>query len=555
MTSNKLFAVLFSSSLFVASLLTPTATTVAEISVSLCHQIQIPDSIYTDDFSIVDMDDDGEAELLLENSAIIARFSLFRQQTLDYFVKPVSDQPRKFACGFVDEDPGLDFFEVIMIGIYEPDSNRLMAVPYMSGESWAAGDSVELLRFANITETAMPEPPYVATLKQWGLGHQYFADDDLSHTRLWGDIRFDYTTYDYYEEPQFEYGTYTFSLTYSYLPGESEAQTGVTLPLSVSHYTLTGDNGPFSIVLEPWAHWSRKLKSCWGERQTKGYQVKIYPAPDYSINHSLSSLCSCTWPVWSDEFCSSREYLRLKAHAAGDFLPASPGNELAVFESHDAWNDDGCSCFEYHLRCFDLSDPESLTSEWDLILGESETDIEFMFVEPEFPGLFFSFAHSKLISRNADGGAVMDSSAAVTGQAGEIIAYRSLETGGSNYIIFRDDNLLSLYGFDYSTEVADDPATRSLPASFALGEPYPNPFNMQLTIPVSLDHGGNLTVLVYNLLGQRVASVFDGPSKAGNLTLSWNGKDDSGQEVSSGLYLIRAATNMGSGTVKAVLLK
>lgn len=78
------------------------------------------------------------------------------------------------------------------------------------------------------------------------------------------------------------------------------------------------------------------------------------------------------------------------------------------------------------------------------------------------------------------------------------------------------------------------------PSSFRLGPNYPNPFNPQTLIPLTMPTAVPLAHLrVYNLLGQPVRTLVHGPLSAGTHTVTWDGRDDLGRSVSSGMYLYR----------------
>lgn len=86
-----------------------------------------------------------------------------------------------------------------------------------------------------------------------------------------------------------------------------------------------------------------------------------------------------------------------------------------------------------------------------------------------------------------------------------------------------------------------------LPKEFHLSNNYPNPFNPVTTIEYSIPTGYDripTTLEVYNVLGQRVRVLVDEMQDAGFYTVQWNGKNDAGQTVSSGLYIyvLRAGT-------------
>ncbi|KAA3661995.1 MAG: hypothetical protein DWQ10_03430, partial [Calditrichaeota bacterium] len=74
----------------------------------------------------------------------------------------------------------------------------------------------------------------------------------------------------------------------------------------------------------------------------------------------------------------------------------------------------------------------------------------------------------------------------------------------------------------------------SLPDAFALSQNYPNPFNPETTLDLSLPANGEVTAQLYNVRGQLVSTVFEGPVAAGQKKLVWNGRDGKGETVVSG---------------------
>jgi hypothetical protein len=95
----------------------------------------------------------------------------------------------------------------------------------------------------------------------------------------------------------------------------------------------------------------------------------------------------------------------------------------------------------------------------------------------------------------------------------------------------------------------------ALPQGFRLYSNYPNPFNPTTTISYDLPATGNVTVEVYNLLGRRVSTVVSGVQEAGHHTVEWSGKDDSGAEVASGIYIYRIVTDDYQASRKMMLVK
>lgn len=91
-------------------------------------------------------------------------------------------------------------------------------------------------------------------------------------------------------------------------------------------------------------------------------------------------------------------------------------------------------------------------------------------------------------------------------------------------------------------------------ADLALGL-YPNPFNANIRITFYLAEAKPVILDIYNILGQKVVSLADGSMPAGSHGLSWNGRNEYGQPVASGIYLIRFQAGKLSKIVKVVYQK
>lgn len=94
-----------------------------------------------------------------------------------------------------------------------------------------------------------------------------------------------------------------------------------------------------------------------------------------------------------------------------------------------------------------------------------------------------------------------------------------------------------------------------LPRTFNLEQNRPNPFNPATTIEYSLPEHGHVTIEVFNLLGQKVRTLVDEPKAAGCYQVEWNGQDDAGRTVSTGIYLYRICAGDHRETKKMALVK
>ena len=106
--------------------------------------------------------------------------------------------------------------------------------------------------------------------------------------------------------------------------------------------------------------------------------------------------------------------------------------------------------------------------------------------------------------------------------------------------------------FTYGSTV--EVAISSAPAAFALSQNYPNPFNPSTVISYSLEKAGMVSLRVYNMLGQEVATLVNGPQEAGIYAVSFNtSKGTLG--LSSGVYVYRLEAGSFISTKKLVLMK
>ena len=93
------------------------------------------------------------------------------------------------------------------------------------------------------------------------------------------------------------------------------------------------------------------------------------------------------------------------------------------------------------------------------------------------------------------------------------------------------------------------------PRQFALHSPYPNPFNPETTIPFDLPSSADVDLSLYNLAGQQVATLASGLREAGSYNLVWDGRDDAGRDLASGMYFYRLIAGDRVKTRKLMLLR
>lgn len=99
------------------------------------------------------------------------------------------------------------------------------------------------------------------------------------------------------------------------------------------------------------------------------------------------------------------------------------------------------------------------------------------------------------------------------------------------------------------------PATPTIPSSFALRQGSPNPFNPVTIIEYDVPESAPVTLAIYNLAGREVRGLIDGQVEPGRHAVTWDGKDDHGTQVASGIYFCRMLAPQFEGTGKLVLIK
>lgn len=111
-----------------------------------------------------------------------------------------------------------------------------------------------------------------------------------------------------------------------------------------------------------------------------------------------------------------------------------------------------------------------------------------------------------------------------------------------------------LWRFDANNVTSVETAQQTH-ASFTLSTAYPNPFNASTTISFTLNKPEKVSLAVYSLTGQKVRELAFGNYSEGNHTAMWDGRDDSGNAVSSGVYLARMESGGVNKVVRMAMVK
>ncbi len=123
------------------------------------------------------------------------------------------------------------------------------------------------------------------------------------------------------------------------------------------------------------------------------------------------------------------------------------------------------------------------------------------------------------------------------------------------------DPVESLYAVvEYAVMILEKPTLVTedeeiLPTRFELRQSYPNPFNNQTMIKYSLFKRTEVSLIIYNILGQKVRTLVNNERQSGDVSVTWDGKDESGKDLSSGIYFYQLRVGQFTQTRRMVLLK
>lgn len=138
---------------------------------------------------------------------------------------------------------------------------------------------------------------------------------------------------------------------------------------------------------------------------------------------------------------------------------------------------------------------------------------------------------------------------APAGSTGDVTLYIAGHQGNAS----GPNTELTLVSSELATDVRED-GSSEVPSHYNLSNNYPNPFNPTTSIEFDLPRRSHVTIEIFNLLGQKVATLIDEEYPAGSHSVTWNGRS-SGSPVSTGIYLYRLKAGDFVQTKKMVFLK
>ncbi len=104
-----------------------------------------------------------------------------------------------------------------------------------------------------------------------------------------------------------------------------------------------------------------------------------------------------------------------------------------------------------------------------------------------------------------------------------------------------------------------DQLSNTIPKKYRLYQNYPNPFNpetkIEFDVPKTQNDNESINITIYDLMGKQIKTLFDGTLNAGHYSLKWEGTDDQGHKLNSGMYFLIFKSNNYTNTIKMILLR
>ena len=95
----------------------------------------------------------------------------------------------------------------------------------------------------------------------------------------------------------------------------------------------------------------------------------------------------------------------------------------------------------------------------------------------------------------------------------------------------------------------------TIPQDILLITNHPNPFNPSTTISFTISESGETNLSIYNISGQKIRELLDSHLPAGSNSILWDGRDDNGAPVSSGIYFVLLVSGTKQAVQKMMLMK
>lgn len=205
------------------------------------------------------------------------------------------------------------------------------------------------------------------------------------------------------------------------------------------------------------------------------------------------------------------------------------------------------------LGCFDATTWEKKWEEIDSVSGDYVTGLAACYPTENHDHAICAAYHSGFIKlKDATNG--VDLAVSNTLPLINHFALGNLDQDNLIELCIASDESLYVYETPCVTTDVEEPEDPSRPVDFHLCQNYPNPFNPETTIRYRIPVRARVCLEIFNILGERVKS-FKRYCMPGTYSITWDGKNSTGDEVASGIYLYRLTAGDIKDTRKMVLLR
>lgn len=302
-------------------------------------------------------------------------------------------------------------------------------------------------------------------------------------------------------------------------------------------------------------HWSVYVDGVSGGSWTFTTKDKVYPMNDRSLDVTIQD--SVYHPIQFKSLNVKKNHRSFLRFSVPSTIDTSYKSTLSIFPEKIKSLKGGIVLYKYNVKGWN----ESMMSDQNIGLVNKEllTPIDTVFDIKENEPLTFNVGH------------YFDSSGEISFALGGLddednVSFYSKEkmiTDGSFPVL---NNFMSGFApqkrswptisFKNDAKLAlQDDASVTLPKEFALHDNYPNPFNPSTTIRFDLPKTSDVSITIYNMLGQKIKVFNNMQISAGYHSITWNATNDYGNPVSAGMYLYQLKTKEFVKTKKMVLLK
>ena len=160
-----------------------------------------------------------------------------------------------------------------------------------------------------------------------------------------------------------------------------------------------------------------------------------------------------------------------------------------------------------------------------------------------------------------DGGVTWEGEERLTNALGQSVEPSCEVGGGIAHVTWCDGRLNPEHAFyevyykrgDLQTGISEPDL--DFPLSDRIVSNYPNPFNSSTTITLNYSEGGDVSIRIYDIIGRLIRELNAIDKEGGEIKAAWDARDNSGKEVSSGVYFARIGANNHSSTIKLLYLR